>query len=120
MVSVRVTQEGIQGFHGSIQFWFCYLENTVGDACEGDSDGDSVADTEDHCPHNPAITDTSFKSYTIVYPDPSIVDTDALIPEFRVNHDGKEILMTQPTNISFMLLGMVTLETKTTGMFHST
>ena len=78
----------------------------MGDACGGDKDGDGVADTEDFCPRNPAMVATSFTPYQVVYLDPSMVTGDTLYPDFRINHDGKEVLMTQPTDLPFILLGM--------------
>ena len=44
----------------------CYSANNIGDACEGDMDGDGTPDEEDVFPNNSALYQANFRKYTIV------------------------------------------------------
>lgn len=47
------------------------LGNGVGDACEGDFDGDGVPDSVDTCPRNAKLFKTDFTDYEPISLDPS-------------------------------------------------
>ncbi|XP_052773067.1 uncharacterized protein LOC128211948 isoform X3 [Mya arenaria] len=63
--------------------------NNVGDVCEADSDGDGVDDKNDTCPFNPAISETSFKSYFTVNFDPTLTTSP---PKWLVKNNGGEVM----------------------------
>ena len=86
------------------------LGNGVGNACSTDSDDDGVLDNEDFCPNNPSLNQLSLEPNTLVNLDPSMVDVNTTHPQFRVNHDGKEVLLTQATDYPFILLGIHTIK----------
>ena len=56
------------------------LGDGVGDACEGDNDGDGIADNVDICPDNYFISQTDFKNYQTIDLDPN---TDSTQPDPR-------------------------------------
>ena len=57
---------------------FTPLGDGVGDACEGDNDGDGIADNVDICPDNILISQTDFKNYQTIDLDPN---TDSTQPD---------------------------------------
>ena len=81
--------------------------NQHGNACGSDSDGDSVSDTDDYCPHNPAINRTSFWPYTYIELDPTVVTTNGV--NFELKDGGREVIMTSSNEMPFILLGAIAL-----------
>ena len=79
--------------------------NQFGNACSDDSDNDSVSDTVDYCPHNPAVNRTSFWPYMYVELDPTLADTGNVA--FELKDGGREIIMTSSNETPFLLIGIL-------------
>jgi hypothetical protein len=75
--------------------------NKIGDECALDSDNDGINDSNDTCPHNPKIYETSFSSYFTIdfYPGYS---TD---PDWWVKAAGREIYQRSSTMKPAALIG---------------
>ena len=75
----------------------------MGDDCVVDSDGDGVDDGNDTCPHNTAISTTSFQDNFVVDLYPGYNTTTA---KWWVKGAGREIYQLADTNGPSMLIGL--------------
>ena len=91
----------------TVVFQYLVSGNGYGDACGTDSDGDGVADTEDHCPYDPDIQYTSLNPYSVIYLDPVTVTHDVNVPIFEPKDGGEEIVMTKDVAAPLLILGTV-------------
>ena len=76
--------------------------NQIGDACEGDTDGDGVSDKVDTCPKLASLAKTDFSRHFIVDFNPSL---GAAPSRWRVTHGGQEVRLIAPTPTPSMLIG---------------
>lgn len=79
--------------------------NHIGDACENDSDGDGVVNTNDTCPNIPSISKTSFLNYTSV----NLQTTSSSVevsPSWHVHGNGAEITQLAVRLMPAMLIGI--------------
>ena len=49
-----------------VHVFLCYLDNSIGDVCQNDLDGDGVPNDKDVCPEDPAVSRTDFSDYMTV------------------------------------------------------
>lgn len=80
--------------------------NHIGDACENDSDGDVVVNTNDTCPNIPSISKTSFLNYTSVNLQ-TTSSSGEVSPSWQVHGNGAEITQLAVRLMPAMLIGFI-------------
>ena len=69
-----------------------FLDNGVGDDCDGDWDGDGTTDFQDNCPNNSRVSLTNFNNFQTIALDPH--GESQQDPHWVIRNEGAEILET--------------------------
>ena len=64
----------------------------MGDACEGDNDGDGTPNHQDNCPNNSRVAITDFNNFKTIALDPH--GTSQADPKWELRNKGAEIVQT--------------------------
>ena len=79
--------------------------NWIGDACDGDTDGDGVGDELDMCQHDPLMQTTTFRDHVSVVLYPGAGNESD--PRWLVLDEGAEVAQVEDTTIPAMLIGEI-------------
>ena len=85
--------------------FICVLGNGIGDACEGDTDGDGSADSVDVCPRRPGLSVTDLRPYDAVDVDPALPTSTHPAARWQLTHSGAEVRQLADTTRPSLLVG---------------